>query len=212
MRYTDGQVMISAPVVNDLSGVPAGIAGIEGLMRVTSFDRYHFKIPACQEMIAGVYFLCEGAEVVYVGQSRSIAGRIRAHNWIRSKAHNQFNSVFYLRVDSAPRIRKQVEAGYIWILRPRLNRVKPKMVISDVEAEFAVAEKLDEYQANYTKNDWKMRKDLPYFLRQIVRHPEIVVAYSHIFEEAGFRIRHPDFSTRPAKFCGVGQGHHQIYI
>src|SRR5690348_9199260 len=208
MKYT-GSVLISKAVGTDFKEVPHTLWGLENLFRVTGFERFHFKDPKYNWMQPGVYFLCTGNEVMYVGQSEAIAGRLNDH---KTKHHTRYEVAFYIPVAGGEKLRKQIEAGYIWIIRPRYNRVKPKMVISDLEAEFAIRGMLDEYQSKFTKTDWKMRKDLPYFMRQIVKHPELVLAYQHVFAAAGFTLSHSQSNTEPAKFQGIGQGGHEIYI
>lgn len=63
----------------------------------------------------GVYFLCQGDEVVYVGQSVNVYARLAEHQ--RSK--KEFDAVYMLHV---PTIQlDDVESAFIHALRPRLQ-------------------------------------------------------------------------------------------
>lgn len=66
----------------------------------------------------GVYLLLQGEEIVYVGQSGDIAGRIRAH---RREGKKQFDGVRWASVwRGSDRLR--AEAILILVLTPRYNR------------------------------------------------------------------------------------------
>lgn len=64
---------------------------------------------------SGVYFLLQGSEVVYVGQSVSVYARIAQHE------HKRFDR--YAFVPCAKEMLDQMESLYIHLLRPRLNGV-----------------------------------------------------------------------------------------
>ncbi|UYE95814.1 hypothetical protein KNLIENLN_00001 [Sinorhizobium phage NV1.1.1] len=63
---------------------------------------------------AGVYFLCLGSEVVYVGQSVDVASRISAHRGVK-----QFDRIYFLPWP-AGRL-NELEGALIRHLRPPLN-------------------------------------------------------------------------------------------
>ncbi|MCA9386382.1 hypothetical protein KC717_07095, partial [Candidatus Dojkabacteria bacterium] len=62
-----------------------------------------------------IYFLCEGDEVVYIGQSVSLMSRLESH-----RVDKKFNRVYLLQVPSNHLNR--VEAEFIRTLQPRLNK------------------------------------------------------------------------------------------
>lgn len=64
----------------------------------------------------GIYFLCSGGRVVYVGQSVHIMARIGAHV---AEGKKDFNAVAWVRC--APGKLNLLETMYIHLLRPRLN-------------------------------------------------------------------------------------------
>jgi len=66
-----------------------------------------------------VYFLCLGDEVVYVGQTVQLAGRVYQHR----TARKEFDRVVYLPVTAADI--DEVERSFIVALRPRMNRAVP---------------------------------------------------------------------------------------
>jgi hypothetical protein len=63
---------------------------------------------------SGIYFLYLDSELVYIGQTQSIAGRVCQHIAINKKL---FNKVYYIRVDSSSLDRVEVEL---------INRFRPK--------------------------------------------------------------------------------------
>jgi len=66
--------------------------------------------------ICGVYFLVMNDEVVYVGQSRDVAYRIRQH---QERKKDEFDRVFVVTCD--PDMLACVEEAYISELKPKLN-------------------------------------------------------------------------------------------
>ena len=70
--------------------------------------------------VGGVYFLCDDAEIIYIGHSEAMRERIRGH--IRTK---KVNGVLFLQYDG--RIRIVFEKLFIQIFQPRLNRKKPDL-------------------------------------------------------------------------------------
>lgn len=108
VRYCEGrplnvrlEVHVDALPCNN---APRSIREIPGLV----------ELPCGSE--SGVYFLANGGEVVYVGQSRSPLNRIGTHVAERSK---QFDRVFMVPVPR--RMLDAVEGALIRWLRPRLN-------------------------------------------------------------------------------------------
>ena len=66
--------------------------------------------------ISGVYFLCEGDKVNYVGQSKDIKQRIRTHQRQKSKS---FDSVFAVRLPQEQLVK--IEGMFIQLLCPKYN-------------------------------------------------------------------------------------------
>jgi hypothetical protein len=65
---------------------------------------------------SGVYFLCQGATVVYVGRAKNIARRLMGH-----LGHKDFDTVMAMRV---PEERlASVELHWVRRLQPKLNRL-----------------------------------------------------------------------------------------
>lgn len=65
---------------------------------------------------SGVYFLCQGATVVYVGRSKNIARRLMGH-----LGHKDFDTVMVM---SVPKERlASVELHWVRRLQPRLNKL-----------------------------------------------------------------------------------------
>jgi hypothetical protein len=74
--------------------------------------------------LCGIYFLVQGDEVVYVGQSVNLHSRISSHI---ADGHKQFDRVFFRR--AAPAELNPLEARFIRVLRPKLNKAgKPREV------------------------------------------------------------------------------------
>lgn len=96
-----------------ISEVPRSIAGIAD--KLVKFD--------LMNDVSCIYFLCQGDEVVYVGQSTNLAARLPQH-----RIDKVFDRVFYLivRLDDLDRIERE----YIRAIRPRydgtLSRANPE--------------------------------------------------------------------------------------
>ena len=78
-------------------------------------------------LISGVYFLCKGGEVVYVGMSTNLYGRVNSHSRDlqqcvdpMSIAVKDFDSALFLPVPRSDL--SDVEERMIRILKPRFNR------------------------------------------------------------------------------------------
>ena len=106
------------------SDAPASISRLIGLRHI---DPAHLLCP-------GVYFLCQGDEVVYVGQSVSVPDRVMSHiREARRPAGKTFDPsrIFYVPVPESELLR--VESGFIGRLRPRYNgesrRASERMVV-----------------------------------------------------------------------------------
>lgn len=78
---------------------------------------------------SGVYFLIHGEEVVYVGQSLSVASRVHDHV---SKKEKVFDRAVYLPVP--PSDLSQVERAFIRVLRPRYNDTHNGYAVTDEDA------------------------------------------------------------------------------
>lgn len=87
--------------------IPASLCGVSGLQVVT----------VCGHC-PGVYFLCDGGEVVYVGQSTSVVNRVVTHAVQGLKVFDK-NSVLYLPCPAEQL--DAVEARFIDLLRPKYN-------------------------------------------------------------------------------------------
>jgi hypothetical protein len=72
----------------------------------------HFPL---MEMMSAVYFLCKDDEVVYVGQSVNLPGRVKTHT-----EEKEFDRVYYLPVPLEAL--SKVELTLINYLRPKLNK------------------------------------------------------------------------------------------
>lgn len=95
------RVVVAAPPVQDMP--PKSIRNI-GALR---------QMPSC-EYEPGVYFLCDGDDVVYVGQSVQPTARIATH--VTTKT---FDRAYLLPVP--PSELNEVEGAFIRVLTPRLN-------------------------------------------------------------------------------------------
>lgn len=115
-------------IANNLMGKCAG-RNLPDAIRVVvpaalPFDRppiHIANVPALQQLPRhgyqpGVYFLCSGDEVVYVGQSTTPSSRIGTHSMDNKK---QFDRVYLLPVPMSEL--NDVEAAFIHLLRPKLN-------------------------------------------------------------------------------------------
>ena len=69
-------------------------------------------------MLSAIYFLCKGDEVVYVGQSTTVVGRIVSHINERIKDFDP-DRVFYLPCPTQDLDR--IEKHYIGLLQPKYN-------------------------------------------------------------------------------------------
>jgi hypothetical protein len=98
---------------------------------VVPYDRMGASVPPpalrsmdglCQLAITaacpGVYFLCHGADVVYVGQSERVLDRICSHIREDNKEFNR-DRVFFLPCPKTQLL--EIEAHYIKLLKPRYN-------------------------------------------------------------------------------------------
>lgn len=102
-------ILEDTPRVDD-AAVPRALSPLtgEGLRRMPNL-----WMPPC------VYFLVRDREVVYVGQTISLASRLESH-----RKDKQFDEVFYLPTPREELL--QVESGFIKALDPELNKVKPR--------------------------------------------------------------------------------------
>lgn len=89
-------------------GPPASIAGLEQL----------FRVPLTA-ICSGIYFLCDGPEVVYVGQALTVITRVAQH---AAEGVKDFDPerVFFLPCPRADLC--EVEKQWIRLLRPKYNR------------------------------------------------------------------------------------------
>lgn len=100
----------------------------------TTIDREdRSRIPKCLHSIVkhlerldvngfppAIYFLCHGDEVVYVGQSTNMVGRIITH-----QADKVFDRVYFLRTPESDL--EHVEAAFIVLLQPKYNGKPSKL-------------------------------------------------------------------------------------
>jgi hypothetical protein len=99
VRYQEGHSLpVQLSIVSDRAftearGLPGPLSGISGLIDISDLLAHR----------SGIYFLCCGQEVVYVGQSVSVPTRIHAH-----LARKEFD------LDA-------IEGAMIRLLHPRLN-------------------------------------------------------------------------------------------
>jgi len=70
----------------------------------------------------GIYFLCKGGKVVYVGQSVNLINRISEH---LSEGKKNFDGYYYEYVGKND-VMSDVEAEYIVSLNPKYNKVLPQ--------------------------------------------------------------------------------------
>jgi len=85
---------------------PQSIRDIDGLRRISLHSSF----------LSGVYFLCDGKEVVYVGQSTCVGGRIGTHCGEKFK---KFDSAFLF--PCRPDQLEELERKFIDLLMPRYN-------------------------------------------------------------------------------------------
>lgn len=80
---------------------------------------------------SGVYFLCRGDNVVYVGQSVTLSARIGIHSSEKQMRPKEFDRAYLLPV---PREHlNRVEAAFIRALRPEYNGLPPRSDVRDDE-------------------------------------------------------------------------------
>lgn len=79
---------------------------------------------------SGVYFLCKGNDIVYVGESTCLIARISAHLHEKIK---DFDSVYFLSI--APHARRKVEKAFIQHYNPKYNIQKENRGASDAEKQ-----------------------------------------------------------------------------
>lgn len=72
---------------------------------------------------SAVYFLLNGDEVVYVGKTENLDGRIRAHERSNGKL---FNSVWFR--ETPPELLAAVERAFIQQIGPKYNK-RPRLVV-----------------------------------------------------------------------------------
>lgn len=113
-------VVLSNPAQYYPRGVPQAISTIVGLEEIRT------------EQLCGVYFLCLGNEVVYVGQSTNVMARFQTHCQER---RNQFERIFFIRVPFCNL--NEVERRFIESLQPKLNKTfredPPKLEIEGIQ-------------------------------------------------------------------------------
>jgi hypothetical protein len=86
-------------------------------MALRTLSGHLIPIPVSSQLhavLSGVYFLCKGDDIVYVGQSKNVAARIGGH-----LAHKEFDRVFCLRVPLGDL--DYVEGEFIRAIKPALN-------------------------------------------------------------------------------------------
>lgn len=108
------KVVVEPPLVTNLMELPASISNIPNLRQFSQF------VPP-----PGVYFLCLGAEVVYVGQSVAPAARVSTH-----RSDKQFDRSYLLPVPES--LLNCVEGAFIRLLRPKLNGHGPAVSDNDM--------------------------------------------------------------------------------
>ncbi len=87
---------------------------------------------APNQPISGIYFLIEGDEIVYVGQSIDVHSRLITH-----RQQKQFSHFSYIEVP--PELLDIVERAYISRFKPRLNRAVPKEPVTMEDLRKAVS-------------------------------------------------------------------------
>jgi hypothetical protein len=103
----------SLPLRYSIVGGLPGIDPWECPACISQISDRLFQMPATL-FFSGVYFLCLGNEVVYVGQAFNVASRISAHHPTKN-----FDRVYALSIPK-PDL-DFVEAAFIRLLRPKLN-------------------------------------------------------------------------------------------
>jgi hypothetical protein len=114
-------------MVSDTLNAPTSIKQITGLCRLQIQE-----VPPC------VYFLVKGDEVVYIGQSVDVCGRITAHR----ASDKEFDRVFYVPFRSE--LLCMLEGALIRALKPKLNGNKGPLShaceheLKDIDEKFLV--------------------------------------------------------------------------
>jgi hypothetical protein len=98
----------SLPGLFPADDAPAAISQINGLKRID---------PAGSGL-SGVYFLCDGEEVVYIGRSADLFARIKSHCSTREKQFHR-RRVYFIPVPEDHLI--EVELEWIHRLKPKYN-------------------------------------------------------------------------------------------
>ena len=103
-KFSDNiRIVVEAPPMTE--SPPKSICNITQLQQI---PHYNYR--------PGIYFLCDGNDVVYVGQSVNPAARISAHI---SDRYKKFDRVYLLPVPQSEL--DDVEAMFINSLKPKLN-------------------------------------------------------------------------------------------
>lgn len=89
-----------------LSDVPPGLASIKELQQIP-FNAF--------DSPSGIYFLCNGSDIVYIGQAQSVFIRVSTH-----KREKEFDSVYFIpcHVEQLT----PLETALIHYYQPKLNR------------------------------------------------------------------------------------------
>lgn len=123
--------------------------------------------------ISGVYFLIEGNEIVYVGQSIDVYNRVTSH---ALKGEKVFDRYAYIEVN--PDDLNEVEADYIVVMGPKLNGPNLPCYKKWVSPKFIS----------------RLLKDTPYTMNHVNRY----IAENNIKDCNGF-YRRSDFAQFLAK-------------
>jgi hypothetical protein len=100
-------VSVAKDRIDDYRNVPEGLRQIPGLVDITGEMRR-----------SGIYFLCDGNELLYIGQSVSVSSRISTHHH-----EGKFNRVIFMAWP--PDDLNDVEGALIRALNPPLNGRTP---------------------------------------------------------------------------------------
>ena len=104
-------------------------------MSASSVSRIRGVAEITEEYLCGIYFLCQGDEIVYIGQAKNVGSRIADHRGERArKPHDR---AFFLRVH--PDNLNSVERFFIRRYRPRFN-VKKNPDVTERRARSPVAQ------------------------------------------------------------------------
>lgn len=94
--------------VEDFHGLPIEIKTIEGICE------YKFEATC-----SGVYFLCNGPEIIYIGQSISISSRIQYH-LDNAEFRDEIENAYYFPLNSTQLL--EMERNLINKIRPKYNK------------------------------------------------------------------------------------------